>query len=160
MAATSQDRIVPLAGLVDPADVDLVADGTFATLNPKPGHEAAAAAALLRPHDHVTCWRHGELPARFHYGNNPRVPAFFCLAEVGWLIQRPGGHTTDVGNHGYDNDAPEMRAIFLAAGPAFRPGVRLPEFDNVDVYPLVARLIHVAPRPNDGTLDVFRAALR
>ena len=42
---------------------------------------------------------------------------------------------------------------------AFRSGVVLPPFDNVDVYPLLAKLVGVAPLPNDGTIRVFSRAL-
>ena len=53
---------------------------------------------------------------------------------------------------------PEMAALFLASGPDIHvPASLLPSgFDNVDVYPLLARLIGVAPLPGDGnpaTLD-------
>jgi predicted AlkP superfamily pyrophosphatase or phosphodiesterase len=64
-----------------------------------------------------------------------------------------------VADHGYDNEDPLMAATFIANGPAFRRGVRLPTFDNVDVYPLLARLIGVTPLPNDGQLADLAAAL-
>ena len=64
------------------------------------------------------------------------------------------------GEHGYDNASPEMAAVFIANGPAIRRGVRLPPFDNVDVYPLLARLVGVAPRPNDGNLADLVPALQ
>jgi predicted AlkP superfamily pyrophosphatase or phosphodiesterase len=159
MAATGPDRVVPLQSLVDPALVHVVTDGPYSGMAPLPGKEAEVAAALLRPHDHVQCWRKAEIPARFHYGANPRVPPFFCLADTGWTITRPDRQHYIGGTHGYDNDAPEMRAVFVASGPDFRAGVRLATFDNVDVYPLVARLIHVAPRPSDGTIAPFAEAL-
>ena len=54
------------------------------------------------------------------------------------------------GSHGYDPALPSMRATFIARGPAFRPGTRLPVFDNVDVYSLLMRLLNVRPAPNDG----------
>jgi predicted AlkP superfamily pyrophosphatase or phosphodiesterase len=159
MAATGPDRVVPLQSLVDPALVHVVTDGPYSGMAPLPGKEAEVAAALLRPHDHVQCWRKAEIPARFHYGANPRVPPFFCLADTGWTITRPDRQPYFGGTHGYDNDAPEMRALFVASGPDFRAGVRLATFDNVDVYPLVARLIHVTPRPSDGTIAPFAEAL-
>ena len=64
------------------------------------------------------------------------------------------------GSHGYDPALPSMRALFIARGPAFRAGARLPVFDNVDVYPLLAKLIAVPPLPNDGTLDPLLPALK
>jgi hypothetical protein len=41
----------------------------------------------------------------------------------------------------------------VAAGPAFRAGVVLPPFDNVDVYPLLMRLIGVKALASDGNLN-------
>jgi len=48
----------------------------------------------------------------------------------------------------------------VAHGPSFRPGVVLPLFDNVDVYPLLARITGVKPEPGDGSLQVVGQALR
>ena len=64
------------------------------------------------------------------------------------------------GSHGADPHDPQMRALFLARGPSIRPGVRLPVFDNVSVYPLLARLLGVKPAPNDGDPADTAAALR
>jgi predicted AlkP superfamily pyrophosphatase or phosphodiesterase len=63
------------------------------------------------------------------------------------------------GSHGYDPLSPETAAVFVANGPAFRRGVILPAFDNVSVYPLLARLVGVKPAPNDGTIRDVEAAL-
>ena len=48
-----------------------------------------------------------------------------------------------------------MRAVFVADGPSFRDGVRMPAFDNVDVYPLLMRLLDVPAEPNDGNPHTF-----
>jgi len=159
MAATSAQRVVPLESLVDPGLVHVVTDGPYSGMDALPGQENAVAAALLRPHDHVQCWRKADIPARLHYGANPRVPAFYCLAETGWTITRPDREPYFGGTHGYDNSSPEMLALFIASGPDFRAGVRLATFDNVDIYPLIARLIHVQPRPSDGTIASIEGAL-
>jgi hypothetical protein len=52
-----------------------------------------------------------------------------------------------------------MAATFIANGPAFRAGTRLKSFDNVDVYPLLAKLVGVTPQPNDGNLADLALAL-
>ncbi len=52
-----------------------------------------------------------------------------------------------------------MRALFVAHGPAFKRGLRVPEFDNVDVYPLLAHLLDIAPQASDGRFDDVRAML-
>jgi len=52
-----------------------------------------------------------------------------------------------------------MQATFIAHGPAFKPGTKLPVFSNVDVYELMAYLLCLKPARNDGTLKVFRPVL-
>jgi hypothetical protein len=50
--------------------------------------------------------------------------------------------------------------LFIAHGPAFRRGVVVPEFPNVDVYPLMMHVLGLPPRPNDGHLRAVRDMLR
>jgi predicted AlkP superfamily pyrophosphatase or phosphodiesterase len=160
MAEVSPDRAIALDRLALPTDYRIVETGPFATLVPAPGREEALAAALLRPLPHMQCWRRADIPARFHYGTNPRIAPFFCLAETGWLIEPSLPlESRDRGAHGYDNEAPDMAALFIASGPALRRGLRLPDFDNVHVYPLLARLLGVRPHPNDGDPAVLAPAL-
>jgi predicted AlkP superfamily pyrophosphatase or phosphodiesterase len=82
---------------------------------------------------------------------------------MGWVVTAHAGFDPvkfSLGRHGYDPDAPEMAALFVAHGPSFRRGVVLPPFDNVDVYPLLAKVAGIRPEPNDGRLADVAAALR
>jgi len=162
MAATSSTRVVPLDQVVAPADARLVETGPFATFVPTPGREAAVEKALLRPHAHMQCWRKSEIPARFVYGRNPRVPPYLCLAETGWLLNKTAPTKPFTGgNHGYDNQAPEMRALFIAAGPAFASGKTLGTIDAVDVAPLLRDLIGLpAGTRLDGSDRPFQSVLK
>ena len=64
------------------------------------------------------------------------------------------------GEHGYDNDQADMRALFIANGPAFAHGKVLPSFDNVDVAPLLRDLIGLpAGTGLDGDDKPFRGVL-
>lgn len=160
MAPTGSDRVVLLYDHVAKDDVHVVENGVYVGLAPVPGKEAVVEKALLGKHSHFECWRKAEIPARFHYGSNPRVPAILCLAETGWLLneKKPEKPFTG-GNHGYDNFAPDMAALFIAHGPAFRHA-RLAPFDNVDVYPLLRDLIGLPAKPGiDGTDAPFRGVL-
>jgi predicted AlkP superfamily pyrophosphatase or phosphodiesterase len=65
------------------------------------------------------------------------------------------------GEHGYDNALPEMGATFYAWGPAFRNGVQIPAFENVNVYPLVAGILGLKiTQPIDGSLQVLSETLK
>ncbi|WP_061540248.1 ectonucleotide pyrophosphatase/phosphodiesterase [Collimonas fungivorans] len=159
MAAMSRQRVIRLDQIAPPGSYRTVTSGTYAGLEAAPGQDGVLAAALLKPQEHMQCWRKEAIPPRFHYGQNPRVPGFICLAEVGWQIASDArsAERTPAGGHGYDNLAVEMQAIFIAAGPAFKPGIVLPPFDNVDVYPLMMNLIGLQPLPSDGEMTLAPA---
>lgn len=164
MSSTSENRIIILDDVVAAGAAEIVNSGVLAGLTPKAGHEREVESAVLVPHDHMRCWRKSGVPAHLHYGANPRIPALLCLADDGWLIDTRGSlgdphHHTSPGEHGYDNDDPAMRALFVAHGPAFRRGLVVPEFDNVDVYPLLTRILHITPAPNDGDFDAVAPML-
>jgi len=162
MADVSTERVLPLQNVLPRGSYEEVTSGPYAAINPSsPDNEGKLAAALAKPYAHIQCWRKEEIPARLAYGHNARVPAFLCLADPGWSIVFSDKSAAKVkgGKHGYDNVAPEMAATFIAAGPAFKPGVVLPAFDNVDVYPLLMRLLDVAPLPSDGDITPLLPAL-
>lgn len=150
------DLVPPSLGIVRTA-------ASAAGIDALPGHEAEVARILLAPHAHFTCWRKEDIPAHLHYGRHPRVPQFYCLNVPGWRFALAAdvaaGKTQNPGNHGYDPRLPDMQALFLAHGPAFRKGATLAPFDNVHVYPLLARLSGVTPQDNDGDSHALDAAL-
>jgi predicted AlkP superfamily pyrophosphatase or phosphodiesterase len=164
MTAATPDHGIALDDFVDLHDIELINDGVLAGLVAMPAHETKVEQALLAPHAHMTCWRKAQTPPRLHYGANPRVPPLLCLAEDGWTIGTRESlahldHDKHRGEHGYDNDDANMRALFVAHGPAFRRGLVVPEFDNVDVYPLLTHLLGIKPAPNDGDFGVVAPML-
>jgi len=164
MATTSDERRIVLDDMIDLRDVELSDVGVLTGLAAKPGHEIQVEHALLVPHPHMSCWRRTQTPPRLHYGANPRIPPLLCLADDGWTIsthdylQNPD-REIHKGEHGYDNDDPKMQALFVAHGPAFRRGLVVPEFDNVDIYPLLTRVLGIRPAPNDGDFSVVAPML-
>jgi predicted AlkP superfamily pyrophosphatase or phosphodiesterase len=51
--------------------------------------------------------------------------------------------TKEVGAHGYPNTEPLMKAIFIASGAGIVKKGEIAEFDNVDVAPTIAHLLHL-----------------
>lgn len=164
MAEVPEGQVVATEDMVGTDVAMLVMAGQVIGFNPLAGREADAERALLGRHARHACWRKAELPARWHYGTHPRVPAIVCQMDKGWdalprefIARRPAGTR---GSHGYDPAEPEMRAVFIANGPSFRQGATLAAFDNVDVYPLLMRLLGVEPAANDGSIESLLPALR
>ena len=163
MAPLSAQRVVLIDDLLDTESVQrFAAYGPLVGFTPLSGREAEVKQRLSEPHPHVQCWPKGELPKRFDYGHNPRVPPFICLAEIEWAFatRESLARNPPVGGaHGYDPADPQMAALFVGHGPAFAPGSQLKPFPNVDVYPLLARLLGIRPEPNQGRIEAFKGVL-
>jgi len=162
MTAISDGRIIDLDAIASQDLVRVVWDGPFAGVEPRPGQTEAAEAALLGRKEHMECWRKGELPARFKYGTNPRVPPIICRADLGWRMRTaafPAYAGPNLGAHGFDPAEPDMAAMFVAHGPDITRGVTLAPFDNVSVYPLLTHLLGIEGEAGDGRLADVEGAL-
>jgi predicted AlkP superfamily pyrophosphatase or phosphodiesterase len=173
-------------------DLDQYFDGSLlvraaeAYMYPKSDADAAKIYDSLKgKSDKFQVYRAGQVPEHLHFDGNPRegdpiiVPTGPYLLRVsapppppanaaGNPAMASGGHGLGppVGMHGYDPETMrEMKAIFYAAGPDIRSGVKLPPFENVNVYPFVARILglditHLKTGAIDGKLAVLRGALK
>ncbi|MDQ1109263.1 putative AlkP superfamily pyrophosphatase or phosphodiesterase [Stenotrophomonas rhizophila] len=164
MAQVPDGQTIAVEDMVDPTIASNVSTGQSIGFAPLPGKQPAAEAILLGAHANYDCWTRQTLPARWEYGSNPRIPPIICQMHEGWnaltrerLAERKPG---DRGSHGYDNALPSMRAIFIARGPSFKQGATLPGFDNVDLYPLMTRLLGIPAAPNDGNPETLVPALK
>jgi len=169
MASVGQDNLAMLDDMIDLGAVKVAFDGTVIGVDipPTPAGEAARHR-LLGPQRHMQCWNKADIPADLHYGSNPRVPDVVCQVETGWLVLTREGYQRGQalhpgvarGAHGYDIHDPRMGALFLANGPAFRAGQIIDPFPNVDVYPLMAKVLGITPQPNDGNLTDIAKVLK
>lgn len=151
MAETDESCVIQLDDLIDRASYIAVEAGPYAAIEPAAGTDNRVYDALLKPHAHMACHRKEQLPAHLHYGKNPRVAAIICIADNGWtILSGPPPYPVKGGAHGYDPNNSDMHALFMAFGPSIRPTEKLPLFDNVHVYPLLAALTGFAPLPSDG----------
>lgn len=164
MAKVAPGHAMDVEDIVPMADAAVISVGQSIGIAPREGRTQAVEQRLLGRHDHYQCWRKGDLPPRWHYGTNPRVPPIICQMDEGWdalpaatLAKRAPDAVR--GSHGYDPALPSMRATFIAHGPAFGNGVVIPAFDNVDVYPLMTRLLGIPARQNDGDIAPLLPAL-
>ena len=162
MADVPRDQVSWLDARL-PADAyDLVWWPQLVGMTPRPGRMRDVETAFLGRHDHYACWRKAETPAPWGFRTHPRIPPIVCQADAGWRIQshaQPMQEQALKGEHGFAPEDASMRAVFVADGPDFVDGVRMPAFDNVDVYPLLARLLRVNAASNDGNPRRFDAVL-
>ena len=120
MTSTGPDRVVWLDQFVAADALKIDEMSALLTAWPASGLEDSVYRALKRA-PHLTVYRRAELPARFHLEGSPRVAPILAIADEGWTIAQRTAEEPDpkiiLGNHGYDDTLPAMRAIFLARGP-------------------------------------------
>ncbi len=52
------------------------------------------------------------------------------------------GKKTSIGKHGYSPyEVPEMKSAFIAFGPAFKKDKKIGEFQNVNVFPMITKIL-------------------
>ncbi|HYM77763.1 MAG TPA: ectonucleotide pyrophosphatase/phosphodiesterase [Candidatus Dormibacteraeota bacterium] len=143
-------------------------EGTL--LYPKSDDAAQKAYEAMRgKSDKFSVYRRAQVPAYLHFDSSPREgdpvivpngPYYLTTATADERVHVP------VGYHGFDvTRMPEMKALFVAAGPDIRHGVVLPPFENVNVYPLVARILglditKLKTGPIDGKLGELEGILQ
>ncbi len=117
-------------------------------------------------------YRRAQMPASLHDDSNPRSGDPIVVTNGPYLVRfsAPPPSTMpehkQVGAHGFDPArVPDMKASFFAAGPDIHSGVTVAPFENVDVYPLVAKLLgldiaHLKTGPIDGEIRPLQTILQ
>lgn len=156
MTYIDDTRRVNIAPLLSQRWITAVEGSVPANIYVRPGCVDSVMNAL-RNVEHVRIWKRGEIPVYLHYGTNDRVGDVVVCPDLGYVVTdspfKPGG------NHGYDPSMMDMHAMFRAVGPDFRH-VALPHFRNVDLYPLLCRLLNIKPAPCDGKLEEVSGMLK
>lgn len=163
MADAPADQVVYLEDLVELSGVRVVENSTQ-TLLYFDGDEARlweVYEALQERLEHATVYLREEVPDRWAYDHGRRIGDLVIAADPGWLTRaREARPWSGGGMHGWDPFWRPMHGIFFAAGPGVREGLVVPAFQNVHVYPFLARLLGVGPAPDiDGRLEVLEEAL-
>jgi predicted AlkP superfamily pyrophosphatase or phosphodiesterase len=163
MAPNASERTIVLEDYVDLDDVEVIDWSPILGVSPRRGTVDDLYGRLKDKHPALAVYRNEELPARYRLASHPRFPAVIGIADDGWDIVSRDRLTRDYGargNHGYDPVHRSMHGLFIAAGPAFREGVKAAAFENVHVYELLCRVLGVRPEPHDGDARVTAAFFR
>jgi predicted AlkP superfamily pyrophosphatase or phosphodiesterase len=168
MTAVDDEHVIVVDDYLSGASVTISDVNPTLGVFPKNGTEDAVYQRLVHANPHLQVYRREETPARWHYRDHPRVPPIIGVADEGWQVLRRST-VSDIkagkirgarGQHGYDPQLMSMRAIFVAEGPAFKRGLTVAPFENVNVYDALARVLNITPAPNDGDPSIARTLIR
>lgn len=115
--------------------------------------------------EHLNVWRHGEVPEYLHYGTSNRLGDLIVSPDLGWQFNF--SPSLNRGAHGFDCKESDMMVAFRAVGPDFKVGYDAPftegeksAFRNIDLYPMLCKLLGVKPAPVDGKLERIQHILK
>ena len=106
-----------------------------------------------------------KFPKKLHYGKKDdryqRIGDIFLVPKAPKIFLEKGKKTS-TGKHGYNpKTTPEMKAVFYAWGNQFKNNLEINEFENVNIYPLVAEILGLKiEEPIDGKLKVLEKVLK
>jgi len=161
MAAISDKKYINIKSLVPNRLIASISGGNPVYLiNPSEGKKDSVLY-LLNKSTGLKAWSKSQLPPKWHYGTNPRIPEIVVVADSSWSIgTKPDGSSLRGGAHGYDNSNSDMFAIFYAAGPSFKKNYKFKELNNIDIYNLICRILNISPAKNDGDPGHIKGMLR
>ncbi|KAL6100248.1 uncharacterized protein ACO6RY_01897 [Pungitius sinensis] len=167
MEETSCDRKEVLQELVGDVRSYWVTEGPLGRIrargsDPLDSAQLVANMTCKRPDQKVKPYLKAHLPKRLHFANSRRIEDVNVLVEPKWLFERYPGSLTfcSGGNHGYDNDAGSMHAMFVSYGPKFLYKTEIEPFSNIELYNLMCDVMQISPSENNGTHGSMNHVLR
>ncbi len=163
---TAVDRNAPLQ-LPKSIDTDkfvIPASGTIVSLHAKDKADIKPLYKQLKKEavDYKVYLRE-KMPKKLHYGAKDdrydRIGDILLIPEWPRVFSRG---TPKPGQHGFDPaKVKDMYASFYAWGPAFKSGMKIPAFENVNVYPLIAEILGLNYTEKiDGKKEVLKPILK
>ncbi len=164
MTDVSPDRFIAWQDVIPEGWTERIIGSNPTSIFAKEGY-ADSLYNHLQGIEHLTVWKHGEVPEYLCYGTSDRLGDIIVSPDLGWTFNhspRSGG-----GAHGFDCTEPDMMVAFRAIGPDFKKGYDAPftegeasSFRNIDLYPLLCELLGIEPAPVDGKLDRIKKILK
>lgn len=159
---------IPLGKLFDIGDTSMVYvnGGTQAHLYTTKSDSLYRVLKEKEGSNHFRIYKQTDFPSEWHY-NCERAGNLLLVAEPGYYIQdtskpwNKGSIGNSIGNHGYDPYVvKEMHGIFYAQGPNIKKGKTLEPFDNIHIYPFIAKILGLTTPQIDGDVKVLEPLLK
>lgn len=111
-----------------------------------------------------TTYLRNDIPAKWHYSAKDdrfgRIGDIFIAPKLPKVFSW-GDRRINPGAHGFDPALKDMHAVFYAWGPAFKKEKKIASFENVNVYPLMCRILGLHyEHAIDGKLEVLEGVLK
>ncbi len=159
MTSIDPKRIIYIDSYTSGFNCKIQGEGPLMMIDCPEEQQGAIFKNLKQNEKNFKVYLKNEVPDYFHFSNHPLISPIVVIANRGWSLKKGELKavvygTVSKGNHGYDNFFLDMHGIFFAMGPAFKSGYRTGMLQNIDIYPLLCKIMKIFPRQNiDGKLE-------
>jgi len=168
MTSTAGKKIIALSDLFDINRYETDVHGTIAHIYIKNRREAQRLYNQIKEKQNgLRIYLREDIPQYWHFSAHPFIGDLVLVADMGNLLVKNRDKKEELekhkpeGMHGYDNFALDMHGLFVAAGPAFKKCYRVGTMQNVDIYPLICKILNIIPnQKTDGRLERVDAVLK
>lgn len=165
MTKVDNEHTMGLPPMIDTAFFIIPSGDALLHLYAKDPSKTEPTFLALQKDTAITVYHLNETPDYWHYKKPDdrynRLGDLILIPHLPKVFNITNRKTTP-GKHGFDNHLTDMRASFIAWGPAFKEGLQIGGFENVNVYPLVAHILGLNYDEGaiDGKLEVLRKTLK
>ncbi len=166
MSDVSGDRIINVEEMLGGYTQNLWDYGPVMYVFPEKNESDKIYNKLKSEESNFKVYRREEVPEYYHFSNNAMIPEIILIADPGWSLMTNKdinryGNMNSGGQHGYDNNHIDMHGIFYAIGPDFKSGYTCGTLNNIDINPLLAKILRIFPNNNiDGKLERIEFLLK
>jgi alkaline phosphatase D len=162
MTEISSERTIDLSSHIETKKMKQEGSGPYTLLYDMDKNDIGNIVDRLNTVPKISAYAKKDIPERYHFKRHHRIKDILIIADEGWYIKdqaisstsKVGAYIPKGGTHGYDNQLKSMHALFIANGPAFKKGITVPPFENVNIYPLICHILNIDPNKNiDGNLE-------
>jgi predicted AlkP superfamily pyrophosphatase or phosphodiesterase len=165
---TDVDRAHPLSipSVIDTTQVRIPWGETVLHLYFKDSSKIESTYTALKKDSNVVVYKLDETPDYWHVKKSDdryhRFGDMIILPRDKNKVFNLTKYTTSPAKHGQDNHLLDMRASFMAWGPAFKNGLSIQGFENIHVYPLIAHILGLQYDENaiDGKFSALAPILK
>jgi predicted AlkP superfamily pyrophosphatase or phosphodiesterase len=121
---------------------------------------------LKKEEQHFKVYLRSNMPSYFHFGEKDdvmgRIGDILLIPDWPRVFHFTPNRKPNPGAHGFDPyKVKDMHASFFAWGPAFKSNLKIPSFENVNVYPIVTKILGLKYTEKiDGTSEVADKILK
>ena len=108
----------------------------------------------LELNKNLNVYTKNNMPKRFHFKSNHRVPDITLSPKLGYYITTKR-QLVSGGTHGYDPRNKDMHGVFFGYGPNIK-AAKIKSFENIHIYPFIAKILSIQPAKDiDGKITTL-----